>query len=145
MKKILISLIYELNRNKQPFSKILNGSMLLNFSNHPSINWSKAQLEAAQQHYGSVQDLPFPQIAPMANTAEVKNLAKDYCALILADYPAVSAVHLMGEMTFIVALVRLLKRKNIKVVCSTTERMVLEEQDGKKTMQFVFQQFREYP
>lgn len=119
--------------------------MMLNLSNHSSINWSKTQLDAAQIQFGGVQDLPFPQIDPNATTDAVVQLAKEYCQIIMAQHPSVSAVHLMGEMTFIVALVRLLKRQKIKVVCSTTDRLVLEEQDGKKTMQFVFQQFREYP
>jgi hypothetical protein len=51
----------------------------------------------------------------------------------------------MGEMTFTVALVRMLQKNHIPVVCSTTERVVIEEKDGKKTMQFSFCRFRAYP
>lgn len=115
--------------------------MLLNLSNHPSVSWSKAQFDAAIHDYGSIEDLAFPQIAPEATTEAVQALAKDYFQKI---DPSVSAVHLMGEMTFVVALVGLLQQAGIKVVCSTTQRTVLSESDGQKTAQFTFVQFREY-
>lgn len=35
--------------------------MFINFSNHPSANWSREQLEAARR-YGEVADLSFPVI-----------------------------------------------------------------------------------
>lgn len=118
--------------------------MLLNLSNHPSVNWSKEQLEAAHVQYGGVVDMPFPQIRPEATTDEVMELAKAYSRKVILHTPSVSTVHLMGEMTFVVALISLLQSEGIKVVCSTTERKVLEEKDGKKTMQFVFCRFRAY-
>lgn len=118
--------------------------MLLNLSNHPSVNWSKEQLEAAQTLYGGVVDMPFPPISPEASTDEVMELAKAYARKVILHTPSVSTVHLMGEMTFVVALISMLQSEGIKVVCSTTERRVLEEKDGKKTMQFVFCRFRSY-
>ena len=119
--------------------------MLLNLSNHPSKNWSSEQLEAVQKQYQSVTDLPFPQISPQATTEEVILLAKTYLKKITHDFSVLTAVHLMGEMTFTVALVRMLQKNHIPVVCSTTERVVIEEKDGKKTMQFSFCRFRAYP
>ena len=115
--------------------------MLLNLSNHPSVSWSKEQADAAVTQYGSVEDLAFPHIAPDANTEAVAQLAQAYFEKV---DPSVKAVHLMGEMTFVVALVGLLQRAGIAVVCSTTLRTVLEEKDGKKTVQFQFVQFRAY-
>lgn len=119
--------------------------MLLNLSNHPSDKWAREQLDSAQSKYGGVVDMPFPAIDPDASTQAVEALARVYFEKIKAANPSVKAVHLMGEMTFLVALVPLLQRAGIKVVCSTTERMVLEEEQGRKTLQFVFRQFREYP
>lgn len=119
--------------------------MLLNLSNHPSKNWSSAQLEAAKKQYQSVTDLPFPQISPQENTEDVVLQAKAYLKKITTDYPTTTAVHLAGEMTFTVALIRMLQKNHISVVCSTTERVVIEEKDGKKTMQFSFCRFRAYP
>ena len=118
--------------------------MLINLSNHPSDKWTAAQLTAAETAYGRVEDLPFPHIAPDADTEGVVKLAKEYAQKI-AEYPQPLTVHLMGEMTFLVALLQILQAQGIKVICSTTERIVLEEKDGKKTLQFQFCQFREYP
>ena len=117
--------------------------MLLNLSNHYSDTWSAEQYAAAKAQFGTIGDLAFPQIDPTATTAEVKKEAKAYARDILAT-KEVTAVHLMGEMTFVVALVHSLRRGKMPVFCSTTKRTVLEEQDGRKTTQFEFVQFREY-
>ncbi|MEO0044658.1 MAG: hypothetical protein RL329_4107, partial [Bacteroidota bacterium] len=119
--------------------------MLLNLSNHPSKIWSPSQLAAAQEAYDSVVDWAFPPISPQATTQEVADLAKSYLKQIMTAYPNLTTVHLMGEMTFTATLVRLLQKKGISVISSTTERIVLEEKDGKKTAQFLFCQFRTYP
>ena len=126
--------------------------MLLNISNHPSINWTKEQRDAAISQYGGIADQAFPHIAPDATTEMVYQLAKQYATRIINNIeyantldPSVKAVHLMGEMTFVFALVGLLQKMGITVVCSTTQRTVLEEKDGKKTAQFQFVQFRAYP
>ena len=120
--------------------------MLLNLSNHPSVKWHKDQLAAAIKAYNSVEDMPFPQIAPSEDTEGVVALAKQYAETITHKQSATNniTVHLMGEMTFVVALVGLLQAAGIAVVCSTTERVVLEEKEGKKTLQFQFVRFREY-
>ena len=126
--------------------------MLLNISNHPSLNWSKQQHEAAVTQYGDIEDIAFPHILPEATSEEVLHLAKAYAeqiasflAMTKKSLARASAVHLMGEMTFMCALVQLLQQKGIVVVCSTTERVVLAEKDGQKTAQFRFVQFRAYP
>ncbi len=77
----------------------------------------------------------------------MQTLAKQYAETIgkRQEAKGVLTVHLMGEMTFVVALVGLLQKAGIEVVCSTTERVVLAEHEGKKTMQFRFVQFRAYP
>ena len=117
--------------------------MLLNLSNHPSVNWSPEQLNAAKVQFGEVADLAFPHIDPTATTAEVKKIARYYVGEI-AHTKDIKAVHLMGEMTFVVAVANGLKRRKMPVFCSTTKRTVLEEKDGQKTTQFTFVQFREY-
>lgn len=119
--------------------------MLLNLSNHPSVHWTPEQFNAAQKQYGRVEDMPFPPIPPEADTEGVLQIAYEYAEKI-KHYPTpVTHVHLMGEMTFVVALVPMLQSAGIGVVCSTTERIVLEEKDGKKTLQFRFCRFRVYP
>ena len=119
--------------------------MLLNFSsNHFSDTWSAEQLDAARAQFLEVGDMEFPRIDPTATTAEVKKIAR-YYATEIANTPEIKAVHLMmGEMTFLVAVVNGLKRRKMPVFCTSTKQTVLEEQDGRKTTQFEFVQFREY-
>ena len=118
--------------------------MLLNLSNHPSVHWSKEQMEMALNVYGAIEDLPFPNVPSELSTEGVIQLAKDYAERIAHYSSPITHVHLMGEMTFVVALVRLLQSAGIIVVCSTTNRIVLEELNGQKTVKFEFVQFRVY-
>jgi len=118
--------------------------MLINLSNHPFAVWSEAQKKEAIKQFGSIEDMPFPQISPEACTDEVFLLAEKYVSDIKKLIPFVTAVHLMGEMTFVVALVSMLQKVGINVVCSTTKRTVIEEKNGLKTAQFEFVQFRAY-
>jgi hypothetical protein len=125
--------------------------MLINLSNHPSSNWSEEQLLAAEDEFSSIVDLPFPQIDPNATAEQVQTLAKQYFEKVRKLFAnsgivslTTSAVHLMGELTFCHTLVNLLLHKNYRCVASTTERTVIEEKDGKKTVQFRFVQFRDY-
>ena len=116
--------------------------MLLNLSNHPSSNWPENQVQAAQQAYGRVEDMPFPQISPEANTPEIEQLADEYFQQIISKNPA--AVHLMGELTFCYRLANKLKQANIPVVASTTNRQVSYDAQGNKVSNFEFVQFRAY-
>jgi len=127
--------------------------MLINLSNHPSQNWSEDQRQAAVQQYSEIIDLPFPQIDPEATAKAVQELAVEYIDKIIRmlgytdvytfDFKA-NAVHVMGEMTFAFNVIKLLQQRGITCVASTTERNVIAEQDGKKTLIFKFVQFREY-
>jgi len=116
--------------------------MLLNISNHPSAAWSINQKQTAETLYGSVQDLPFPNIPANFSTEEVATLVAEYKEKVLVLAP--QAVHLMGEMTFTCALVQALQKEGIVYIASTSERTVVDEGDGKKTVIFNFVQFRKY-
>ncbi|GAB4294427.1 MAG: hypothetical protein Kow0098_15940 [Ignavibacteriaceae bacterium] len=121
--------------------------MLINLSNHPKNNWSQKQLSTALRKYKSVIDLTFPNISPKATTNQVKSKAEKYLDKILqlleSSNDKNNAVHLMGEFTFVFHLANMLKRENIPVIVSTTNRIV-EENDGKKIVTFNFVRFREY-
>jgi hypothetical protein len=114
--------------------------MFLNLSNHPSINWSKKQLQQASI-YGELIDMAFPVIDPAWDTKEVHQLANEYAAKIILLKP--KAVHIMGEMTFTVALVSILQKSNLLCLASTTIREV-SESNNVKTSLFEFIQFRPY-
>ena len=124
--------------------------MLINLTNHPAGKWSEAQIEAAKKQYGTVLDMQFPAIEPKATSKEVKLLTEEYFEKLTtildecANEPQENAVHIQGEFTFVFNLVNLLKSSKIKCLASTSERKVIFEDDGKKTLIFNFVQFREY-
>lgn len=119
--------------------------MLINLSNHPSNQWNEKQLKAAQRKFGNVIDIPFPHISPKANSKQVISKARNYyekvIKIIKSSKDKSKAVHLMGEITFVIYLYELLKKKKIPMVVSTTDRIV-EEKDGKKIVTFNFVKFR---
>lgn len=130
--------------------------MFINLSNHPSDKWPAEQREAAlalsqalNEGYDDftvdIKDIPFPNIQPEASSEEVANLADTYASRIGSSYMhQVTIVHVMGEMTFVVALVNALHKRGFACVASTTERQTIEHPDGSKTSQFKFVQFRHY-
>lgn len=128
--------------------------MLINLTNHPSERWTDEQKQTAIEEYGWIEDLPFPQIAPEANEAEIEKLAQEYalkCQHLfqMANIPVSQqayneAVHIMGEMTFTYQMVKLLSAQNIKCIASTTKREAIEKPDGTKISVFQFVKFRTY-
>lgn len=119
--------------------------MLLNLSNHPFSTWPDEQLQAAQQQYDTIQDLPFPQVSPEATPNDIEQLAEQYLLKIQTiGSPEQVVVHLMGELNLTVALVSLLKANGYTCVASTTERVVKELGNNQKLSEFQFVQFREY-
>lgn len=125
----------------QPYFEALQETGLINISNHPSAKWSPAQRDAAIEQYGNIYDIPFPDIDPDMDAAQMQAFVQEYFETIQSLSP--TAVHLMGEMTFTFALVQKLKAAGIPCVASTSHRKV-EERDGKKIVQFEFVQFRPY-
>ena len=121
-----------------------NRSVLINFSNHPSANWSSQQLEAAKD-YGTIEDLPFPMVDPKVTEKELQKLATDYVQQIMKLGEGNNIViHVMGEMTLTFLVVTQLKALGIKCIASTTDRIATENNDGTKLSEFSFVRFREY-
>jgi len=122
--------------------------MLINLSNHESARWSEKQRQAAAQFFGEVQDFPFPTVDPAATLPNVMELAQSYlqsCLFMVA--PAAlssSAVHVMGEMTFVYQFVKLATASGLRCVASTTERIAVDKPDGGKISEFRFVAFRDY-
>jgi hypothetical protein len=128
--------------------------MLINLSNHPYEKWDETQKQAAIEAFGRVEDYPFPPIDPTASSAEVLELAHEYareCKMrfYFADIPVGQvaenhAVHVQGEFTFTFQVVLLLKAEGVRCVASTSHRKTVDLGNGKKKLQFSFEQFREY-
>lgn len=68
-------------------------------------------------------------------------LARDYYNKIIVYHPC--AVMCQGEFTLCFQVVELLKQAGIPVLAACSERRVTEK-DGKKIVEFEFQQYREY-
>jgi hypothetical protein len=115
--------------------------MLLNLSNHHSTSWSATQTQNAIDAYTTIADVLFPHIPPDADNYALDLIVNEYYAQILNIQP--TAVHIMGEMTFVFKLVTLLKQNNIICLASTTKR-IASEVNNIKTSYFEFVQFREY-
>lgn len=119
--------------------------MLINLSNHSQEFWDKAQMRQAIDKYGSVIDVPFPNVLPTASCKEIEQQAKDLFGRLIAEYGSSSPVfHVMGEMTLTFHLVTLLKAEGYTCVASTSERKVSYTEDGVKNVVFKFVCFREY-
>lgn len=116
-------------------------NMLLNLSNHPSSQWSKAQLVAAEE-YGDIIDLPFPAIDPSASEADIVALADIFYQQVksLGGVEDLT-IHLMGEFSFTYALLSRLRQEGYTCVVSTSARNVVMRDDVKEVI-FEFVRFR---
>lgn len=119
--------------------------LFINLSNHPSSTWDEKQRAAAEELGGEIKDIAFPQVKPSDTVADIDKLAQDKVDKIeaLAQDKAVT-VHVMGEMALTYRLVRLLTSRGIRCVCSTSNRHVKDEGDGRRVVEFHFEQFRDY-
>lgn len=123
--------------------------MLINLSNHPLPKWSPDQREAAEREYGSIHDLPFPQLDPAASLGAVRGIVQQYVVQCIEKIEKEGphqrhAIHIMGEFTFTYLFVKEMEQRGIPCVASTTERIVTDNPDGSKTTLFQFVQFRPY-
>ena len=89
--------------------------------------------------------MAFPQVNPEDSREDIEALAEDVAkSIVEKSHDCDVTVHVMGEMTFVYQLVSRLKSMGIRCVASTTERIVKDNDDGTKTSEFSFIQFREY-
>ena len=120
-------------------------TMLLNLSNHPFQLWSEEQRQTAQEQFGTIQDMPFPQIAPDATEQDIQQLAEQYLKNIQdLGTPQKVTIHIMGELTFSFTMVQLLKQNDYTCVASTTQRIVQQIDATTRQTTFQFVKFRKY-
>lgn len=114
---------------------------LVNISNHPHTGWSEEQ-----KGNWEISSFDFPNIPPQATSEEVAEMAIEMADNIIRHFnPETTSVHVMGEMTYTHHVVSLLQHAGFRCVASTTNRSVVINDDGTKTVTFKFVQFREYP
>lgn len=89
--------------------------------------------------------MAFPLVAPDSETEDLDALAKDIIDKIMA-YASENdvTVHVMGEMGLTYKIVKKLRACGIRCVCSTSYRVVEDEGNGKRTVEFHFNKFRDY-
>ena len=121
--------------------------MFINFSNHPSYNWSQEQLDAAGE-YGEIIDLPFPQVPSEYDERSILMLADEQIKRMPSISAGDSAIMIQGEFTLTYALVSRLKGLGYKVLSACADRKAEEvsADDGSttKVSRYVFTRFREY-
>lgn len=122
-------------------------NIFVNFSNHPSENWSNEQISAAKRIVsgGSIVDIAFPQVSGDADESEISRTANKYAKEIISLNP--SAVMCQGEFGICLEVVTTLKNNGIKVLYSCSERKTVEtviDNITEKTSVFKFVRFREY-
>ena len=120
--------------------------LLVNHTNHPVSTWPAAQLRAARELYGRVEDVPAPLLGADCSEAELAGMADRQVAAILAMNPA--AVLCQGEYCYTYAVVSRLLRAGVTVLAACSERVVEEsrEEDGsiRRVSHFIFSRFRQY-
>lgn len=119
-------------------------ALFINFSNHPSVEWSEAQKNAAVE-YGEIVDLQFPVIDETATDEDIKKLADEYLLKVREiTSPKNATIHIMGEQTFLHSMLHRLQKAGYKCMASTTKRMVKFDEENRKITTFNFERFREY-
>lgn len=117
----------------------------INFSNHPSVNWSVEQRIEAEK-FGRVIDVPFPSVKDDADERDIAKLAENSINVIMQHDPAV--VMVQGEFTLSVAVINGLQSRGIRccAACSTRESKeeILPDGSIKKENIFRFNRFRMY-
>lgn len=132
--------------------------LIINCSNHPSDKWSEKQRRElivwGINYFGAeespIRDLPFPNVSPRLSRADVDALADELVRHIegLAEEAKTDDVvlHIMGETSLVVSVCDSVSHRQdeptIAVVCSTTEREVVEHDDGRKESVFRFVRIR---
>ena len=125
-------------------------NIFINVSNHPSDKWSKAQTEAAKEHYIDCRiiDVKFPNVPSAANRTEIVEIAKSVEKQVSEICDREQAVNVramvQGEMTLTFALVQVLVARSIRCYAGCSERISKINTDGSKTASFEFVQFRPY-
>lgn len=144
LQKTLDAFMSLVDKGKATGQKKALPPLFINLSNHPSSSWSAEQLTAAEA-FGELVDMPFPQVAPDATADDIKTLAEAQVAAIMkqAETHTVT-VHVMGEMSLIYRIVRMLSERGIRCVCSTSYRVVKDQGDGRRLVEFNFNSFRDY-
>jgi len=147
LQKLLIKLVGDFARLASAAERVSaagRAPILINFSSHPSGDWSETQRQAALRLAPEIRDVPFPAVPPEAGIGDIAALADRVVARLARDYPGATHAMVQGEFTLAHALVRRLQQMGIVCLAATTRRDVVEQSADSKTTRFDFVRFREY-
>ena len=116
--------------------------VLINISETATKDWSKEQLKAAKQEYGTLVDLEIPYIKPDLSIDEIQLIIADFFQGIYQLSP--KAVHISGKGAFFFYLIGLLSQFEIPCIESTFEKQIRLTPEGEKEVYYTFCQFRSY-
>lgn len=127
--------------------------MLINYTNHPSKDWSREQTIAAKENYEEILDIPFLNVVPSWTEEDIYRVACEEYKKIVEEIgedklqDKKTAVLCQGEFTLSFLIIKFLMSRNIKVISTVSNRIVEEKiEDGisKKVTIFKFLGFRAY-
>ncbi len=88
-----------------------------------------------------IVDIPSPKVPPEADEVAVEELAEE----ILEQVPErTTHAMVMGEFTLIFMVIAGLQKRGVVCMAATTEREVVQKEDGSKHSFFRFIRFRQY-
>lgn len=114
--------------------------IFVNFTSHPSSRWTEQQKKEALR-WGKIVDITFPEVDASGDKQYIMTLAEEIVIKMIEIQPA--AVLCQGEFCLTYQVVSRLKEEGILVLAACSERIVTEN-ENKKEVTFVFEQFREY-
>ena len=114
--------------------------VFINFTNHVSELWSEKQ-KAAAERYGSIVDVPFPNVSPQCDREHIGRMAEEIIQELSSMNPA--AVLCQGEFCLAYQVIKGLQEKGIKVLAACSERNTIET-GNQKRVTFEFVQYREF-
>ncbi|KAA0259936.1 MAG: hypothetical protein EDM75_07390 [Chlorobiota bacterium] len=123
--------------------------ILINYTNHPSAKWTGDQAAAAFEKWSSVIDIPFPQVEPEWNEADVTACFDLFLSEVQGRLTSLGVAEsdaeflIMGEFRYTFYAVRTLKERGHRVYAHAGKREV-EVVDNKSIYTFRFGRFVEY-
>ena len=118
--------------------------IFLNISNHPSDKWDEKQRAAALAIADEIVDIPFPMVCPKDTQEDIQNISHRLIWDIFENGGDIAYAMVQGEFTLTFELVKDLQKRHVICMADCSERNTIVHEDGTKTVQFGFVQFREY-
>ena len=126
--------------------KELQEQIFINLSNHPSEKWNDFQKNVVLKDHSQIIDIPFPDIDPYGTSQYIDELVDEYLEKVLSY--GRPTVMVQGEYIFTYRMIVQLKKLNLVVLASCSDRRTIEYIDDNgftaRRSEFEFVEFKEY-